>query len=101
MAAGALLGLPLVALAQAPDPEPLTLASLGLKGQLLYKNFSHFSETPNDDRLFRNEGQLQVEWERRLAAWADARLLVEARVDDNGYARGLTTNLATRARARG
>src|SRR5437868_13930069 len=66
-----------------PEAEPLTLSGLGLKGQLLYKHFSFFSETANDDRLFRNEGRLQVEWARRFAPWIDTRLVVEARKDDH------------------
>lgn len=91
--AAALTALPLTAAAQASDPEPFTLASLGLKGQLLYKNVSYFSETPNDDRLFRNEGRLQVEWERRFAAWVDAKVIVEARKDDQDDARDFSVQI--------
>jgi hypothetical protein len=80
----------LPATAQLTDAGPFTLASLGLKGQAIFKNFSSFSEAPNDTRHFRNEGRLQVEWARRLASWMDARVVVEARKDDNDYADGVS-----------
>lgn len=73
--------------ARAADGEPLTLAALGLKGQATYKNFSHFDETPHDNRPLRNEGILQVEWARRFA-WGGVKLVVDARDDDDRYARG-------------
>jgi hypothetical protein len=50
------------------------------------KSFAHFDETENDDRNFRNEGILQLEWARRLAPWLDAKVVAEGRVDDDQYA---------------
>jgi hypothetical protein len=88
IAAGCLVALSPPAAAQPPEAEPFTLAWLGLKGQVVYKNFSHFQETENDHRNFRNEGRLQVEWTRRLAPWVDAKAIVEARKDDHDYAQG-------------
>jgi hypothetical protein len=73
--------------AQATEPADGTLVSLGLKGQFLLKSFSYFRDAPNDHRNFYNEGRLQVEWTRTFAPWIDARVLVEARKDDNDYAR--------------
>ncbi len=75
------------------------LADLGLKGHATVKNFSHFRETPTDNRNFREEAILQVEWERRLAPWARARVVVEAREDDDRYAQDvnvLVPDTATR-----
>jgi hypothetical protein len=75
--------------AQAPDASqaaPLSFSDLGFKGTLIGKSFAHFSETPTDDRNFRNEGILRLGWERRLAPWLDARAVVEGRVDDSQYA---------------
>ena len=74
----------------AEQAAPAGLAALGLKGFLLFKNFSHFRETPTDKGNFREEGLLQLEWARRPAPWADLRLVGEARVDDDGFARGVT-----------
>ncbi len=79
-----------IAPAAAAQDEPFTLAALGLKGQAIYKNFSFFEETPTDERHFYNEGILLVEWSRSLASWSDARLVLEARADDDDYARGIT-----------
>ena len=83
------LGAPPLA-AQTTEPEPFTLASLGLKGQAVFKNFSYFRDTANDDRNFRNEGRLLVEWARSFAPWIDTKLVVEARKDDNDYADGFS-----------
>jgi hypothetical protein len=71
------------------EPPPLTLASLGIKGYLIFKNFSHFHEAPQDNRHFREEGILQLEWARKLAPWGDAKLVGEARGDDDGFAQGV------------
>jgi hypothetical protein len=72
----------------AADESNVTLASLGLKGQALFKNYTHFETTPNDDQLVVNEGILQVEWARRLGAWGAVQIIGEFRDDDFGYARG-------------
>ncbi len=66
----------------AAEPAPSWWTGLGLKGALIYKNFSHFQESPAGDEQFRNEGILRVEWQRRLAAWAHVTAVVEARGDD-------------------
>lgn len=81
---GVLAALPGRAAAQ-PD-----LAAWGLKGELAFKNFSSFSEGNGDDRLFRNEGRLQLTWERRFTEWLGAKSVVEARKDDNDYADGVS-----------
>jgi hypothetical protein len=70
----------------AEDETGTTLRQLGFKGTVVGKSFAHFAETPNDDRNFRNEGIVAVEWARRLAPWADAKIVVEGRIDDNHYA---------------
>jgi hypothetical protein len=75
--------------AAAADDKPLTLASLGLKGQAVFKNYTSFDTTANDDQLVVNEGILQVEWARRLGAWGAAKVIGEFRDDDFGYTRGL------------
>jgi hypothetical protein len=90
LAAAALALVPGVAAAQAPESEPFSLAAFGIKGQLQYRLAAFFSETANDDRLFRNEGRLQLEWARRFAPWIDTKLGVEARKDDHDDARGVT-----------
>ena len=56
----------------------VTLASLGLKGQAMFKTFSFF-KAPTDNRNFHKEGILLVEWSRRLAPWSDVKLMLEAR----------------------
>jgi hypothetical protein len=77
--------------ATAPESgSPSGIAALGLKGFLLYKNFSFFDETPTDNRHVRNEGLLELEWARRLAPWADARLVVDVRGDDDDLTDGVT-----------
>jgi hypothetical protein len=75
--------------AAAADESDVTLASMGLKGQAVFKNYTHFETTPNDDQLVVNEGVLQVEWARRLGAWGAVQIIGEFRDDDFGYTRGL------------
>jgi hypothetical protein len=87
----ALLGT-IPAAAQSPGPpkeEPLSHDRFGFKGTAIYKNFSFFRDTANDDRNFYNEGILQLEAAGRLASWLSAKTVVEGRADDNGYANGL------------
>lgn len=74
----------------APDDPFFSLASLGIKGQATFKNFSHFQPTPNDRQNFREEGILQLEWAHRLAEWASVKLVVDARGDTAGFADGVT-----------
>lgn len=81
------------AAAQAPAPpekEPLSLAALGIKGKAIFKNFSHFRETPNDNRNFREEGILELEWARRFSSWAAFNIVAVAREDDDRFAEGLS-----------
>ncbi|MBI4591170.1 MAG: hypothetical protein HY725_20270 [Candidatus Rokubacteria bacterium] len=73
-----------------PASEGPTLAELGIKGRATFKNFSHFYETPNDDRKFRNEGILEVEWGRRLLPWSRVKVVVDIREDDDSLTRGVT-----------
>jgi hypothetical protein len=70
------------------EEEVWSLRELGFKGMAIGKSFAYSSETPNDDRNFRNEGILQIEWARRLAPWADAKAVVEGRIDDSQFADG-------------
>jgi hypothetical protein len=84
------LALALMLLASgAAAEEPMRLADLGLKGQAVFKSFSHFSATPNDDQTFVDLALLQLEWSRRFQGWGVAKAVVEARDDDFGYTRGL------------
>lgn len=73
----------------APEPSKWTLADIGIKGTLQYKNFTHFEETPQDNRHVRNEGILEVEWRRKLAEWSDLHLIGRARSDDDEFADGV------------
>jgi hypothetical protein len=87
-----LAGAGLVA-AQSPPPperEPFSLASLGVKGQAIFKGFSYFQQTPNDHQNLVGEGILQLEWARRLAPWGSVKLVVDARGDTAGFAEGVT-----------
>ena len=93
-AAGAVLAVVLFAAPAGADDlpklaDPSYLAERGLKGQAVFKSFTHFSSTPNDDQAVVNEGLLQVEWARRLGAWGAVKIVAEARDDDFGYTRGL------------
>jgi hypothetical protein len=86
--------------AAAADESEVTLASLGLKGQAVFKSFTHFETTPNDDQLVVNEGILQVEWARRLGAWGAVQVIGEFRDDDFGYTRGLHFQIPETSRHR-
>jgi hypothetical protein len=101
---------PLAAEAQpAPPPaaEPVPaapaasgLAALGLKGFLLYKNFTSLYETSSDDERVRNEGLLELEWARRLAPWADTRVVVDVRGDDGDLTDGVSFQIPETTRRR-
>lgn len=69
--------------------EPPGLAEVGIKGEVTFKNFSHFRETDNDDRNFRDEGILEVGWRRRWEQWGSLSLVLQARADDAGFAEGV------------
>jgi len=91
LAAAALLALALFPppLAAAEDDEPLSLASLGLKGTAIYKNFSHFDTTRDDPQLIRNEGLVRLEFARRLAPWLETRLVGQVQKDDDDLTDGV------------
>jgi hypothetical protein len=75
--------------AAAPEtPEPSTFRSLGFRGALIYKNYSHVEEAGKDGN-FRNEGILRLEWERRLAPWLALKAVGEARGDDDDFTDGV------------
>lgn len=84
---------PLRAQANSPAAEkknPFSLASLGLKGTAMFKAFSHFHETNNDSRNFRQEGILQLEWAPRLSSWSRMKILAEIREDNDRFVHGVT-----------
>lgn len=65
-------------------------SDVGIKGKLTLKNFSHFHETPKDNRNFREEGILQLEWARRLSNWSSFSIVALAREDDDRLAQGVS-----------
>ncbi|HET7343015.1 MAG TPA: hypothetical protein VFL90_16235 [Methylomirabilota bacterium] len=67
-----------------------SLADLGLKGEALFKSFTYFANTPNDNQQVVNEGVLQLEWSHRLGAWGSTKIVGRARDDDVGFTRELT-----------
>jgi hypothetical protein len=74
----------------AAEEAPFRWTDLGIKGKLTLKNFSHFHETPTDNRNFREEGILELEWARRLAAWSSFKIVAVAREDDDRFAQGVS-----------
>lgn len=83
-----------------PDDRWSSPAALGLGGTLIYKNFSHFEESPNDDQLIRNEGLLRLEGRWRPASWSRLEIVGEARADDAGLARGVRLQIPDTSRFR-
>src|SRR5215510_3553053 len=77
-------------MAVAQDEEPFGLASLGLKGTAVYKNFSHFDTTRDDPQLIRNEGLIRLEFSRRMAPWLETRLVGQVQKDDDDLTDGVT-----------
>lgn len=73
--------------------EPFRLSDLGLKGKLTYKNFSHFHDSPNDPRDFRNEAILEMEWDKTFSEWARVNILAMARQDDYRFTQGIRTRI--------
>jgi len=69
--------------------EPPSLAAVGIKGEVTFKNFSYFRETANDDQNFYDEGILEVGWRRRWEQWGSLSLVLQARGDDAGFAEGI------------
>ena len=49
------------------EGETRSLASLGIKGEAIFKSYTYFQEAPADDRLYREEGILRLEWTRQFA----------------------------------
>ena len=84
----------------AGEPGPSWWTELGLKGALIYKNFSHFHDSSADDGQFRNEGIFRLEWQRRLAAWAHVKAVVEARGDDGDFTDGVYLQIPETERRR-
>jgi len=83
-----------------PEREPFTLASLGIKGQATFKNFSYFQQTPNDHQNFFEGAILQLEWARRFADWGSMKLVVDAQGDTAGFAEGVTFQIPETSRHR-
>jgi hypothetical protein len=79
--------------AASPASEPFSLASLGIKGEVILKGFGYFDEAPAEDRLYRAEGIFRLEWSRQLAPWADVKLVGEARGDTDGDASGVNLDV--------
>lgn len=69
------------------------LRDLGIKGDVTYKNFSFFKDTPNDPRNFGNEGIIHLQWDRELTEWASFSIKGEARQDDRRFTRGVRTRV--------
>lgn len=92
--------LALVARAAGLAAEPSLPTALGIRGRVVFKNFSHFEETPTDARRFRNEGILRVEWARQFTPWARIKLVGDARADDGDLTEGVRLRIADTARRR-
>jgi hypothetical protein len=80
--------------------EPLVPTARGIRGEVVFKNFSHFEETPADHRKVRNEGILQVEWTRDFTPSTSIKLVGDARVDDDDLAKGVRFQIPDTARRR-
>ncbi len=72
-----------------PGDETPTLASLGIKGEVLFKSYTYFEDASTDDRLYREEGILRLEWTREFAPWINVKVVGEARGDTDGDANGV------------
>ena len=83
-----------------PGAQSSTLAALGVKGQAILNGFGYFRETPTDDELLVAEGILQLEWSRRLAEWADMKVVLEAREDTDSLVGGIGFEVPDRRRQR-
>ncbi len=71
------------------EGETRSLASLGIKGEAIFKSYTYFQEAPADDRLYREEGILRLEWARQFAPWIGVKVVGEARGDTDGDANGV------------
>lgn len=71
------------------EGDTRTLASLGIKGEVLFKSDTYFEDAPADDRLYHEEGILRLEWSRQFAPWIGAKLVGELRGDTDGDANGV------------
>ena len=80
--------------------ERFSLAALGIKGEAVFKAFGYFDEVPADDRLYRAEGTLRLEWARQFAPWVGVKLVGEVRGDTDGYASGVHFEVPDTARHR-
>lgn len=87
-----LLGGPGATAAESPaseETESISWAALGIKGLATFRNFSHFKESPRDNRNFREEGVLQLEWGRKFSDWARFNIVAVARGDDDESAKAI------------
>lgn len=71
------------------ESESIDWAALGIKGLATYKNFSHFRESPRDNRNFREEAILQLDWGPKLSDNASLKLVAVLRGDDDKFADGI------------
>ena len=71
------------------EGETRSLASLGIKGEAIFKSYTYFQEAPADDRLYREEGILRLEWTRQFAPWIGVKAVGEVRGDTDGDANGV------------
>jgi len=71
-----------------PGGKP-SLASLGLKGEAIFKSYTYFEATPTDDRLYFEEGIFRLEWAREFATWINVKLVGEVQGDTDGDASGV------------
>ncbi|WP_447975235.1 hypothetical protein [Nitrospira sp. Kam-Ns4a] len=69
------------------------LRDFGIKGDVTYKSFAFFRDTPNDPRNFGNEGIFHLQLDRDLADWARLSIKGEARQDDRRFTRGARTRV--------
>ena len=84
----------------AAEDDAFSLASLGVKGTAVFKNFSHFDTTRDDPQLIRNEGLVRLELNRRLAPWSDAKVVGELRKDDDDLTDGVNFQVQEKNRRR-
>ena len=90
----------LTAAGASAEDDAFSLASLGVKGTAVYKNFSHFETTRDDPQLIRNEGLVRLEVNRRLAPWSDAKVVGELRKDDDDLTDGVSFQIQEKNRRR-
>jgi len=70
--------------------EPSVQTAPGIRGEVVFKNFSHFEETSTDHRKVRDEGILKMEWTREFTQSTGIKLVGDARADDGDLTQGVT-----------